>query len=61
MTNITKGIRKLKRPDWVQIQLPNRKGGKTFLFACYNGNTVAFPISKHVAEILISKGIGYGS
>jgi len=76
MQYITDGVRKLKRPKSVVVNFaPDRNGrkAKPQLIVTYstsdvqhvNGlmvgkETVALPISKKVAEVLIARGIFYG-
>jgi len=57
-TYITNGIRKLKKPESVTVFLPN--GKKPLLAVIENGNPTLLPISRKVAEVLISEGYSYG-
>jgi len=60
--SITYGIRSLRRPQWAQIQVPTSPKGKTLLIWCdFEGNTQSARIGKKVAEMLIARGMAYGS
>lgn len=59
-SSITKGVRKLDKPQNVQVQLtPSKKAMLVVVYA--DGQSLTLPISKKVAEVLIANGTSYGS
>jgi hypothetical protein len=60
---ITNGVRKIKRPAYTSVFFDNTKR-RQYLAVDYCNNEEAnrlLPISKRVAEVLIARGMSYGS
>ena len=57
--NITKGVRKFKRPQYVSVCLTPGFKKMGLAITTHEGNTEWHPISKKLAEVLIAKGFPY--
>ncbi len=56
---ITRGIKRLKRPQYTMIDIDNDP--KPWLIVTHaDGEVVSLKISKQVAEVLIACGMSYG-
>lgn len=58
---VTKGIRHLKRPQTVVIQIDAQTQLSSLAVVSCEGKNYALPISNGVAEVLIARGMSYGS
>lgn len=56
---ISKGIRRLKKPQYVGIDIDGNAGKPSLVVTHANGDTECLPISKRVAESLIARGMNY--
>ena len=57
---ISKGIRHLKKPQHVTINIDGNSKKPSLVVIHANGDTDCLPISKKVAEVLIARGMAYG-
>lgn len=57
---ISKGIRRLKKPKYVGIDIDGNTGKPSLVVIHKNGDTECMTVSKRVAEALIARGMNYG-
>ncbi len=57
---IAKGVKRIPKPQYIQVILPSSRFRKCSLNVVYKDNSSAIlPISKKVAEVLIANGFSY--